>query len=319
MESSPKKIRLVAHLETNGAPPMGETKWRELGRLFPELEIVRVASQEELERALPEADLAAVWRFPAELYERAPRLRAVLTPSAGNEGTPPDPAGRVPVVHATFHGALMSETLLGLMLFFNRQLRRLLENQAARRWEREFLLASQQLRGQHVFIVGYGHIGRACARLLKAFDCRITGMKRSPRDERLDADADEIITYAGLPDTLGKADHVVVILPGGAQTDRIITRDHFRAMKRSAYLYNLGRGNCYAEEDLVWALESDLIAGAGLDVFETEPLPPSSRLWELPNVVILPHASAIYPGFMDLFFEELSGHVREMLASGGRD
>ncbi len=310
-----KKVRLVVHLETNGAPASPAAKWRELARSFPELELVRVATQEELERALPEADIAAAWSFPARFYERAPHLRAVITPSAGNESTPPDPSGRVPVIHATFHGILMSETLLALMLFFNRQLRRLLENQAARRWERDYLHASRQLRGQHVLILGYGNIGRRCARLLKGFDCTITGMKRSPRDSRLDVDADAIITYSHLPAALASADHVVLILPGGAETERIITRDHFRAMKRSAYLYNLGRGNCYSEEDLVWALESDLIAGAGLDVFETEPLPPSSRLWELPNVVVLPHASALYPGFMDLFFEELSSRLRELLAA----
>lgn len=311
-----EKVRLVVDLEGNGAPPIQPEQWRELGRSFPEVEIVRATSREGFEGELERASFVVAWRFPAELFERAPRLRAVITPSAGNEGTPDDPSGRVPVVHATFHGLLMSETLLSLMLFFNRRLGRLLANQAARRWEREFLFESRQLRGQRVLILGYGHIGRHCARLLKAFDCHIIGLKRSPRDPELDRDADEIVSPEDLPRVLGEADHIVFILPGGSETDRLVTREHFRAMKRTAYLYNLGRGNCYSEEDLVWALESDLIAGAGLDVFESEPLPPSSRLWELPNVVVLPHASALYPSFMELFLQELTARLRELLDSG---
>jgi phosphoglycerate dehydrogenase-like enzyme len=113
------------------------------------------------------------------------------------------------------------------------------------------------------------------------------------------------LTIEGIDDELRRADHVVLLLPGGAETHRFFRREYLSAMKRTAFLYNLGRGTVLAEEDLVWAIENRVLAGAGLDVFEQEPLPASSRLWGFRNVLILPHSSPAYAEYGTLFVEEL--------------
>jgi len=105
---------------------------------------------------------------------------------------------------------------------------------------------------------------------------------------------------------------VVIVLPGGAETDGIFTARHFNAMKPGAYLYNLGRGNCYSEEDLLDALKNGPLAGAGLDVFAEEPLPPTSPLWEQPNVLITPHSSGISREYIDLFIHEWIEKLRKL-------
>ena len=95
----------------------------------------------------------------------------------------------------------------------------------------------------------------------------------------------------------------MLLLPGGSETDNVFTPRHFSAMKPGAYLYNLGRGNCYQEEDLLRALETGPLAGAAPDVFAREPLPPASPLWRKGNVLITPHSSAISREYIDLFIE----------------
>ena len=121
-----------------------------------------------------------------------------------------------------------------------------------------------------------------------------------------------MITFDRLEEELPCADHVVLLLPGGRATDGIFTERHFNAMKPGAFLYNLGRGNCYREEDLITALKNGTIAGAGLDVFAEEPLPADSPLWEQPNVLITPHSSAISREYIDLFIREWLETLRKI-------
>ncbi|MEI6209743.1 MAG: NAD(P)-dependent oxidoreductase [Desulfuromonadales bacterium] len=142
------------------------------------------------------------------------------------------------------------------------------------------------------------------AEALKAFGAHITGVKRNPESLAGSPVIDRVISFDRMEEELPEADHVVLLLPGGTETAGIFTARRFNAMKSGACLYNLGRGNCYREEDLVVALESGRLAGAGLDVFAEEPLPASSPLWERHNVLITPHSSAISREYIDLFIEE---------------
>jgi phosphoglycerate dehydrogenase-like enzyme len=160
------------------------------------------------------------------------------------------------------------------------------------------------LFSQKVLIIGFGSLGKSMAELLEAFGARITGVKRNTTGFDGNSDIDKLITFDLLEEELPYADHVVFVLPGEVETDGIFTARHFKAMKQGAYLYNLGRGNCYREEDLINALKDGSLAGAGLDVFAEEPLPLTSPLWELPNVLITPHSSAISREYIDLFIQE---------------
>jgi len=285
----------------------------DFARRCPSCAFQRVRDRDELLSALPQADLFITWKMKAEWYEQAPRLRAVLTPAAGRERIAPHPRGLVRLVHGTFHGPIMAQTLLGMILHFNRCLHQAVHQQLDHRWEPSAFESAALMGNQHIVIVGYGSIGRACGRLLKAAGCgRITGVRRSLSRTDLDSDADQILSVNNLPGVLPDADHVVAILPGGPETHGIVTAEHFSMMKPSAYFYNVGRGNCCDEGVLVNALKNNMIAGAGLDVFATEPLPTESPLWDLPNVLILPHASAMGPDYLRLYVAEAAAAINKI-------
>lgn len=273
----------------------------------PQHQLVVARDEAELLQQLPDANAALVWRFSAEWYGLAPKLRFVATPAAGKEKLQPDPSGRVRAVHGSFHGKIMAESLLAMMLYFTRRFDLALADQRARRYGRDQYSTTRRLAGQRALIVGYGALGRECARLLTAVGMHVTGVKR-----RLTGDAgpaESVHTLDDLPRLLGEADHVVATLPGDTGTNHLFASAQFRAMRPSAGFYNLGRGNAVDENALVQALESGALAHAFLDVFEHEPLPADSRLWDAPNLALTPHASASNAEYLDLWFEELASEL----------
>ncbi|MDD2271759.1 MAG: D-2-hydroxyacid dehydrogenase [Desulfuromonadaceae bacterium] len=261
---------------------------------------------------LPEADCVMTWVFKPEWYEGATKLQTLFTPAAGHDWVAADPAGRVNTCYGSFHGRIMRESLLAMILHFNRQTGKSLEDQKNRIWGRLGYNGNVALFSQQVLIVGFGALGQSMAELLKAFGAKVTAVKRETAGDANYPNVDSIISFAGLEAELPSADHVVFVLPGGSGTDGIFTARHFSAMKPGAHLYNLGRGNCYREEDLLSALKDGHLAGAGLDVFAEEPLNPASPLWEQPNVVITPHSSAISVEYIDLFIEEWLEKIQKM-------
>jgi len=277
---------------------------------FPGIRLVEATGREDFRARLPEAVWVLTWVFRSEWYAKMLKLKAVFTPAAGHDWVTPDPSGRVKNFYGHFHGRIMRESLLAMMLYFNRRLALASENRKKKIWDREIYDGASSLSSQRVLIVGYGAIGRQMAELLKFFGARITGIKRSTMGFENDSSAERVVTFDKLKEELPSADHVVLMLPGGPETDNLFTREHFDRMKPGSYLYNLGRGNCYREEDLVAALTNGPLAGAGLDVFREEPLPPSSPLWKLPNALITPHASAISREYLDLYIEEWIETVR---------
>jgi len=273
-------------------------------KVFPGIHLIEATERGTFLTHLKDADWLLTWQFKSELYEQSPKLTAVFTPAAGKDWVPPDPSGRVKNFYGHFHGRIMRESLLAMVLYFNRRLDQCLDNGKRRHWDRNALDGSSALFSQQILIVGYGAIGRQMAELFKAFGARITGVKRNTAGAESDPIADRVVTFDHLAEELPLADHVVLMLPGGPDTDNIFTERHFTLMKPGSHLYNLGRGNCYREEHLVKALRNGPLSGAGLDVFCEEPLPPASPLWDLPNVLITPHASAISREYLDLYVEE---------------
>lgn len=275
-----------------------------LGARHPQHVFECVHSESDFLNALPGADAALVWRFAADWYALAPRLCFVATPAAGREKLEPDPSGRVRAVHGHFHGKIMAESLLGMLLFFSRRLGACVADQRARRYARQPYSATRRLAGQRALIVGYGPLGRECARLLTAVGLRVIGVKRNANVEPYPAEA--VYPIERLAELLPEADHVVLTLPGDTATRHLFSDTQFTLMRHSAGFYNLGRGNAVDEAALVRALEAGELSHAFLDVFESEPLTPESPLWDAPNLAILPHASAISSEYLDLWFDELS-------------
>lgn len=270
--------------------------------------------------ALPDAHAALVWSFRQEEFSLAPRLRLVATPAAGRDYFRVEPPPGVSILYGRFHGRIMAETALGMLLGMTRGLLPAVSTYAGDPWPRRRLAAEMRpLRGAHVVILGFGRIGQSVGRLLKAFPARVTGVRRSDPPGELPegfAPGDRVVSAARLDDVLPEADHLVMTLPADPSTDGLMDARRLALLPPHATVTNLGRGNALDEEALAAALRQGRLAGACLDVFRVEPLTADSPLRGCPRLWTFPHASAISPDYMDLFVGDLACQIRERFGTG---
>ena len=200
--------------------------------------------------------------------------------------------------------------VLEMMLMFIKDAPACFQMKRDREWKR---YKQRLLRDQTAGIIGLGMIGREIARLCKAFDMKVIGICRSGGPGRSFPEVDRVYFREELPELLAASDFVVLALPLTNETRGMIGEKELRSMKPGAYLINVARGAVVDEGALVRALEERWIAGAGLDVFVKEPLPPESRFYELPNVIFSPHISGDMPDYewraTDIFCENLSRYL----------
>jgi phosphoglycerate dehydrogenase-like enzyme len=252
-----------------------------------------------------------------ELLRKAPRLRWVHATSAGagelvrRAGLDPETLARVRIttssgVHAT---PLAEFALLGL-LAFAKELPRLAADQRARAWPTQ-RHPVRELRGQTLFVVGVGAIGEEVARLGGALGMRVVGFRRDPSQPS--RWTDELHGPDRLRDLVDRADALVVTLPLTGETAGLVDAETIARMRPGCVFVNVGRGGVVDEEALIDALRDGRLAGAALDVFATEPLPPGSPLWTLPNVLVSPHGAALSARenerIVDLFVDNLRGFL----------
>ena len=257
-----------------------------------------VVSFVPLEHASPAqvaaAPVALVWDFRWQglgaLLTRAPRLRWVHAGSAGVEHLLPALAARPDIVLTNSTGVFerpIAEYVLGLVLRHAKGFGETAAAQAHRRWAyRE----TASIEGSTMVVVGAGRIGTAIARLAAAAGMRVIGVRRRS-DGGSAPPFDRIVGIVDLPEVVSEADFVAVATPATDSTRHLIDARILRAMRRTAYLVNVGRASAVDTDALVAALHQGAIAGAALDVFEEEPLPASSPLWTTPNLFVSPHMS----------------------------
>ena len=263
----------------------------------------------ELRAALPGAEILLGWDFRAEAvrsaWPAADRLRWIHWGGAGVDALLFDELVASDVVITNSRGVFdraMAEYVLGLIIAFTKRFPETWTLQARRTWKHRLTDCFEERR---VLVVGVGSIGRTIARLCKAAGMAVTGVGRGAR--ATDPDFGIVHACESLSRALADADFVVIAAPLTAQTRGLFGAEQFRAMKPSARLINVGRGPIVREHALVAALESKQIAGAALDVFETEPLAEDSPLWSLPDVIVSPHMSGDfehYAGVLARVFEE---------------
>ncbi len=271
----------------------------------------------QIERQFPNVP-DSVWPQTEILYTQrhfpepaqAPRLRWLQTHSAGLDTLIKQPIIKVEDVEVTttsgIHAVQMSEYCLAMMLTFNYKIRDMLHLQAKAEWPKkpQEMFAPNHLRGQTLGIAGYGSIGRELARLASAMGMTVLATKRTLKEtadhdgyvEIGTGDPEGIIPARlyppeALASMVGLCDWVVVTTPLVEGAPPVIDEAVLHAMKKSAYLINVARGAVVDEAALITALSSRKIAGAALDVFKEEPLPTTSPLWNLDNVIITPHIS----------------------------
>ena len=255
-----------------------------------------VRSPEELERRLGEADVLAVsglWR--GALLELAPRLRFIQSLSAGIDQFDPRALEARGIRLASAQGVnahAVAEHAMALILALTRRLAEARDNQARRHWRgmvSAFAHREDELGGKTLLIVGFGRIGQRLAKLAKAFELRVLGIRRNPAAGGEGADAVHAVDR--LQALLPQADLVALTCPLTPETQGLIGPAAFRAMKPSAFLINVARGRCVEEAALIAALSEDRIAGGGLDCFAEEPMATTSPLWGHDNVLITPHTA----------------------------
>ncbi|WP_243633265.1 D-2-hydroxyacid dehydrogenase [Paenibacillus xerothermodurans] len=257
----------------------------------PEWELIHGSNRELMLPHLKEAEILLGWSSAAadQCIQPDSKLRWVQNWNAGVDRLPlaSFAAAGILLTNASgVHPYPISETVMGMLLSLTRQLHQCIHNQRQRKWAR--LGELHEMHGKTVGIVGVGAIGSEVARLCKAFGMQVLGVRRSYAVAEY---VDSMVTLDGLDEVLRASDYVVVTLPLTEQTKLLMGRTQFRTMKPSAYYINIGRGGTTDEAALIEALCSGTIAGAGLDVFEVEPLPENSLLWQMDNVIITPHNS----------------------------
>jgi D-2-hydroxyacid dehydrogenase (NADP+) len=287
-------------------------------RHLPEVSVVVCHNSKEFLARLPEAEGVLVWYFKPEWEKTSPQLKWIATPAAGKEGIDLKPGSRLRVLFGGYHGLMIAESVLGAALYFCKAFQLSRDLQKKKKWAR--VKISQRitsLYNKRVTVLGFGRIGQTIGRVFKPFGCHLIGVKRRAIEppDYFDG-SDRIVMTDQLMGVLPETDHLVIVLPGGAETDDLFTREHFEQLPRHCIVYNVGRGNVYRGADIVHALREKHIAGAYLDVFEAEPLPENSELWNMGNVFIQPHLSAASPHYLDLFIEELIPRLKNKIATG---
>ncbi len=271
-------------------------------------------NQAEFLAHLPEAEIAIAADFKAEWINLAPKLKWVTTFMAGKERIAEAELLKkgIKVSFGRFHGKIMADTLIGMMLFTSRGLGTAYNLQKEKKWSDSILFDQVSLlRGKTCMILGMGSIGKHVARLTKFFGMYNIGVKRTVNNQL--ENIDKLITVDSFKNYLPRVDHLVMILPKDPSTNNIISTEELALMKKTACLYNIGRGNSIDEDALHIVLKEERLAWACLDVFQTEPLPVESQLWNLDNILILPHASAFTPEYFGVFFEEFMNDFEEYM------
>ena len=275
----------------------------------PGLKVEVCPNSKDFKDRLPQSEAAIVWFFKEKWLESATGLKFIATPAAGKDWIEVEAGDGLQVSYGGFHGSLIAESVVGAMLYFLKAFHLSVAMQKQKKWAR--VKISEKLKSLYksrVTILGFGKIGNAIAERLKPFGCILTGIKRNPTPApAYFSDADRILTIENWQTVFAETDHLICVLPG--EVSGVLKPEHFKALPKSCYFYNVGRGNAYQESDLVEALQAGEIAGAYLDVFEEEPLPETSQLWETENVLIQPHLSAVSPQYLELFVEELAGKI----------
>ena len=286
-----------------------------LSRIFPELTIDIAANADAARAAMPSADMLVTFgQMMKNLkldFENATNLKWVQALGTGLDGITDQPALKPSVVVTSLHGvhgAPVSEAALAGMMALSRDLPGFVRAQDERQWKR---WPARLLHEKTVGILGIGVIAEALAPKCKAFGMTVVGITSAKRKV---AGFDRVHGMDELMQVLPELDYLVLLTPYSAATHMMIDAKVFAAMKSKSYLINVARGGVVDEDALVDALKSGKLAGAALDVFNTEPLPPAHPLWTFKNVIITTHQGGFCDTYVDLAMPILEHNMRSFLA-----
>jgi phosphoglycerate dehydrogenase-like enzyme len=282
---------------------------------MPDGQLLITDDREKIEPLLGDIEIVA-GHIPTQWIPRMPRLRWYQQWGAGTDWLMhhPDIAKRDFILTnaSGVHAIPISEHILAFLLAFARSLPAAIRAQERHQWEQDIQPAPFELAGKTMLLIGVGAIGQRTAQVASGLGMRVLGVRHDPA--KTVPGIERMFGPEQLEMALPEADFVVLTIPLTQETKGMFNARAFGKMKPSAYLINIGRGGTVNEADLIHALQAGQIAGAGLDVFENEPLPPDSPLWDMKNVIITSHYSGSTPHYderaMAIFIDNLERYQK---------
>lgn len=291
---------------------LSEKHLQQICKVSDKVTVEMVTDKKNLLSAVRDADIMLGDRmFDKEVFSAAKKLKWAHVVSAGVDRYLFPEFVDSPVIltnSSGVHRIPISEIAIAMMLMFAKRLHKFMRFQLEGRWVRS---SPDELSGKTAGIVGLGNIGMETAWKAKCFDMRVLALKRKPL--RRPTYVDEILGSEDLDYLLSESDYLIITVPLTKDTYHMIGERELKVMKPSAYIINVSRGAVIDNAALIKALKENWIAGAGLDVFEEEPLPEDSEFWRLENVVLTPHISGGTPHYADrvvkIFCENLARYL----------
>jgi phosphoglycerate dehydrogenase-like enzyme len=291
-----------------------------LRRDFPEIEITHFADYAGIEEQVRDAEVAIAWSLRPEQIKMAKKLRWIHSPAAAVHQLmfPELVNSDIVLTNAReVHGPVVAEHVIALVLALAKLLPEAIRLQQKRTWGQQILWESsprpREIAGATLGLVGIGSIGREVAKRAAALGMRVIAARENP-DKAKPEGVEQVYPSAQIDQLLSQSDYVVLAAPITPQTRGLMNADRFTKMKSDACLINVGRGPLIDERALIDALEQKKIGGAALDVFEPEPLPPESPLWNVRNLLITPHTAGLTDKLWERHYTQISENLRRYLA-----
>jgi phosphoglycerate dehydrogenase-like enzyme len=287
---------------------------------FAQIEIVHQSNYEGIEEHLRESEILFAFSLRPEQFSFTQKLRWIHAPTAAvHQLLFPQLVGSdVILTNAReVHGPVVAEHVIALIFALAKKIPQALRLQQRRTWGQDAIWNEgprpREVAGATLGLIGLGSIGRTVARMASALGMRVLAVREHPEKERPEGVA-AVYAPAQLNDLLAQSNYVVMAAPLTDATRGLINAERLAAMRQDACLINVGRGPQVDEAALADALRSRRIAGAALDVFEQEPLPPQSPLWELESLLITPHTAGLTEKLWQRHYALFSENLRRYLA-----
>src|SRR6185437_4953772 len=287
---------------------------------FPSLEVVEVKKFAHVDREIADTDVLYSQSLSREQFLAARRLRWIHSQAAAvHQFMYPEliESDVILTNGREVHAPVVAEQVMAMIFALARRIPESVRFQLKHVWAQGIFwdegISPTEVADATVGLVGVGSIGRNVAQRASAMGMKVIAVREHPESPKPEH-VDEVFPTSRLNDLLGKSDYVVLSPPLTPATHGMIGRDQFAAMKKKAYLINVGRGPLVDEGALTQALRERKIAGAALDVFDQEPLPPESPLWDLENLLITPHTGGMTGKMWERHYALFADNLRRFLS-----
>ena len=299
------------------APPWFSERLR---KEFPQLEVVQLGDFDQVEKQIRDAEIVVTWSLRPEQFKAATKLRWIHSPAAAvHQLMFPDliESDVILTNGREVHGATVAEHVISLIFALARKLPLSMRCQEQHEWGQDQVWQSRpqprEVAGATLGLIGLGSIGTEVAKRASALGMRVVAVRNRVEAEKPD-NVEQVYASSQIELMLSQSDYVVLAAPLTSSTTRMMNAARFASMKADGYLINVSRGLLVDESALAEALRSKKIAGAALDVFEKEPLPSESPLWDLENVLITPHTAGFTEKLWDKHYVFFAENLRRYLS-----